>query len=81
MDDYNSARWNALVKSIFQRLAGVNLGPNMLRSIFVTYLHNDKKGEALGEEMKEQYARAMRHSVVYVSLTTHAHTCKRDTTS
>jgi hypothetical protein len=68
-DDHNSCRWSQLISSTFQRRSGVNLGPNMIRSVFVTYLLGTESLDGthgLSRRMLEQFASAMRHSTDHV---------------
>ena len=78
-DDTQSSRWNAFVTSTIQRRAGVKVGPSTLRSSFVTHLLGGDNSEDFGKvdpALREEFARAMRHSVHYVSRAIHVYyTC------
>ena len=71
----------------FERRSGKRIGPSMLRSSFVTFLLGDDGGlgEKIDENMWQQFAHAMRHSLSHVSGTgclpaicLHIHVLMRD---
>ena len=64
----SSRRWNVFVTATFERRSGMHIGPTTLRSSFVTFFLGDGGlGEKIDENMREQFAHAMRHSLRQVS--------------
>ena len=56
----SSSGWTQLVKSVFQRHAGIACPPKQLRASFCTYL---RSADGIDDELLESAAHAMKHQV------------------
>ena len=64
-DPYTASRWTLHIQHIFEKHSGNRVGPNQLRSAFVTYLLDGQV--SVSDSLARDIASAMRHSVKYVS--------------
>lgn len=62
---FGSSRWTRHIQHIFEKHSGSSIGPNHLRSSFVTYLLDGQV--SVSDSLAQDVAAAMRHSVRYVS--------------
>ena len=66
---FTESSWTRYIQGIFEEHSGASVGPNTLRSAFVTFLM-DGQVES-DEETQRAVAHAMRHSTRYVSKVFH----------
>ena len=59
------SQWTRHIQHIFEKHSGSSIGPNQLRSSFVTYLLDGQV--SVSDSLAQDVAAAMRHSVRYVS--------------
>ena len=64
-DPFGASRWTRHIQHIFEKHSGSSIGPNHLRSSFVTYLLDGQV--SVSDSLAQDVAAAMRHSVRYVS--------------
>ena len=65
-DPFTASRWTLHIQHIFEKHSGNRIGPNLLRSAFVTYLLDGQV--SVSDSLARDIASAMRHSVKYVSI-------------